>query len=74
MRRDRPVRPRPASSLLKSVISNVNKTSGDEILSVSSTLRLRRKNASDKRTISRTCREILLGKSEMRLVKPARIT
>ena len=68
------MRPRPASSLLKSVISNVNKTSGDEILSVSSTLRLRRKNASDKRTISRTCREMLLGKSEMRLVKPARIT
>ena len=74
MRKDRPVRPRPASSLLKSVISNVNKTSGDENLSVSSTLRLRRKNASDNRTISRTWREILLGKSEMRLVKPARST
>ena len=41
---------------------------------MSSTLRLRRKNASDNRTISRTWREILLGKSEMRLVKPARIT
>ena len=44
------------------------------ILSVNSTLGLRRKNASDNLTTLRTCREILLRKSEMRLVKPARIT
>ena len=43
-------------------------------LSVSSTLGLRRKNALGKLTTLRTCREILLRKSEMRLVKPARIT
>ena len=72
MRRGRLVRPRPASSPQRSVISNVNKTNGDVNLSVSSMLGLRRKNALDNRTISRTWREMLLGKREMRLVKPAR--
>ena len=73
MRRDGPVRLRPASLPLRSVISNVNRTSGDVNLSVSSMLGLKRKNASNNQTISRTSRESLQGKSEMRLVKPAKI-
>ena len=73
MRRDGPVRLRPASLPLRSVISNVNRTSGDVNSSVSSMLGLKRKNASNNQTISRTSRESLQGKSEMRLVKPAKI-
>ena len=67
------MRLRPASLPLRSVISNVNRTSGDVNSSVSSMLGLKRKNASNNQTISRTSRESLQGKSEMRLVKPAKI-